>query len=201
MGAEFAVAEELQFHGVEASADALARQALANRPDLVAQTSRVQRALGQEEYEKALGKPDLVPYFGYRRDFIVNALTFGVSLPLPFFDRNQGGVARALAETSRERQDLRRVELQVRREVLEAYNFVSARAVLIRALRAEYVPNARRARDIAQASYSLGALGLIAFLDAERAYRETLLGYNQALYDHQVATFLLDAVVGEERVQ
>ncbi len=201
MSTEFSVAEELQFHGVNASAEALARQALANRPDLVAQTSRVQRALGQEEYEKALGKPDLVPYFGYRRDFIVNALTFGVSLPLPFFDRNQGGVARALAETSRERQDLRRVELQVRREVLEAYNFVSARAVLIRALRAEYVPNARRARDIAQASYSLGALGLIAFLDAERAYRETLLGYNQALYDHQVATFLLDAVVGEERVQ
>lgn len=201
MGAEYEVAEELQFHGVSVSPDLLEEQALANRPDLNAQASRVQRALGQEEYAKALGKPDLVPYFGYRRDFIVNALTFGVSLPLPFFDRNQGGVARAIAETGRERQDLRQKELQVRREVREAYNFAAARAELIRALRADYVPSARRARDIAQASYSLGALDLIAFLDAERAYRETLLSYNQALYDHQLATFLLDAVVGEEPVQ
>ena len=201
MGAEFDVVEELQFHGVSTSAALLEEQALANRPDLTAQMSRVQRALGQEEYAKALGKPDLSPYFGYRRDFVVNAITFGVSLPLPFFDRNQGGVARALAETGRERQDLRLIELQVRREVREAFNLVTARAVLIRALRAEYVPNARRARDIAQASYGLGALDLIAFLDAERAYRATLLGYNQALYDHQVATFLLDAVVGEEPVR
>ena len=201
IGAEFDVAEELQFHGVTASPGLLEEQALANRPDLNAQESRVQRALGQEEYAKALGKPDLVPYFGYRRDFIVNALTFGVSLPLPFFDRNQGGVARAIAETGRERQDLRQKELQVRREVREAYNFVATRAELIRALRADYVPSARRARDIAQASYGLGALDLIAFLDAERAYRETLLSYNQALYDHQLARFLLDAVVGEEPVQ
>jgi len=201
MGAEFDVAEELRFHEIGASPSLLEEQALANRPDLVAQTSRLHRALGEEEYAKALGKPDLVPYFGYRRDFFLNALTFGVSLPLPFFDRNQGGVARAIAETSRERQDLRQKELQVRREVHEAYNFVTARAELIRALRADYVPSARRARDIAQASYSLGALDLIAFLDAERAYRETLLGYNQALYDHQLATFLLRAVVGEEPVQ
>ena len=179
----------------------LEEQALANRPDLTAQLSRVQQALGQEEYEKSLGKPDLTPYFGYRRDFIVNALTFGVSLPLPLSDRNQGGVGRAMAETGRQRQELRQVELQVRREVREAHNLVTARAAMIRALRTEYVPSARRARDIAEASYSLGALDLIAFLDAERAYRATLLGYYQSLYDHQVATFLLQEVVGERPVQ
>lgn len=201
MGAEFDVAEELQFHPVDVPAELLEEQALANRPDLTAQLSRVQQALGQEEYEKSLGKPDLTPYFGYRRDFIVNALTFGVSLPLPFSDRNQGGVGRAMAETGRQRQELRQVELQVRREVREAHNLVTARAAMIRALRTEYVPSARRARDIAEASYSLGALDLIAFLDAERAYRATLLGYYQSLYDHQVATFLLQAVVGERPVQ
>jgi cobalt-zinc-cadmium efflux system outer membrane protein len=201
MGAEFDVADELQFYPVDVPAELLEEQALANRPDLTAQLSRVQQALGQEEYEKSLGKPDLTPYFGYRRDFIVNALTFGVSLPLPFSDRNQGGVGRAMAETGRQRQELRQVELQVRREVREAHNLVTARAAMIRALRTEYVPSARRARDIAEASYSLGALDLIAFLDAERAYRATLLGYYQSLYDHQVATFLLQAVVGERPVQ
>ena len=55
-----------------------------------------------------------------------------------------------------------------------------------------------RARDIAQTSYRLGALDLIAFLDAERAYRETLRSYNRTLFDHQVAVFQLKAAVGKE---
>jgi cobalt-zinc-cadmium efflux system outer membrane protein len=139
--------------------------------------------------------------FGYNRDFGQNNLTFGVSMDIPIFYRNQGRIARVTAETDRELQTLLARQLAVRREVREAYNLSDAQAQIVEALQAEYVPTAQRARDIAQASYSLGALDLIAFLDAERAYRETLRGYYSALYEHQVSRFLLEAVVGRDGSQ
>ena len=113
----------------------------------------------------------------------------------PIFNRNQGGQARAVAETDRQQQLLLRDELAVRRDVRIAVNEVAARSVLVDSMEATYVPSAERARDIAQASYALGALDLIAFLDAERAYREAVRGYYRALYDHHIARFVLKAVV------
>lgn len=194
--ADFEVSETLVFQPVATQAHALEAQALANRPDLAARRSRLEQARLRQDYERSLRVPDVTPYFGYNRDFGQENVTFGVSVALPIFNRNQGGQARAIAQTNREQQLLLRDELAVRRDVRIAVNEVAARAALVDSMEATYVPSAERARDIAQASYSLGALDLIAFLDAERAYRETVRGYYRALYDHHIARFVLRAVVG-----
>jgi cobalt-zinc-cadmium efflux system outer membrane protein len=196
MATDFEVAEQLTFGTVPVDPAALETEALANRPDLAAQRDRLEQARRRQGYERALRVPDLVPYVGYNRDFGQDNLTFGVAVDIPFFDRNQGGIARAVAEGAREEHLLRAGELRVRRDVRQAYNVVVAQRALVEAMQADYVPNAEQAHTIAQASYTLGALDLIAFLDAERAYRETLRAYYQALYDHQIARFVLEAVVG-----
>lgn len=193
---DFEVEEELVFEQMTADLRDLEEEALNNRPDLAAQRSRVEQSRRSQDYERSLRVPDLVPYVGYNRDFGQDNFTFGVSVAIPVFYRNQGGVARAAAETDREQQLLVGRELAVRTEVHQAFTVVGARAQLVESMEAEYVPSAEQARNIAQASYTLGALDLIEYLDAERAYRETLRGYYQALYDHQVSRFLLDAVVG-----
>ena len=201
LSADFEIEEELAFDRVTVELQDLQEEALRRRPDLAAQGARVEQARRGQDYERSLRVPDLVPYFGYNRDFGQDNLTFGVSVAVPIFDRNQGGIARAVAETDREQQALRAGELVVRREVHQAVNSVAAHARLVEAMQTDYVPNADRARDIAQASFALGALDLIAFLDAERAYRETLRGYYQALHDHQVSRFVLEAAVGRERAR
>jgi cobalt-zinc-cadmium efflux system outer membrane protein len=198
LSADFEIEEELAFDRVTVELQDLQEEALRRRPDLAAQGARVEQARRGQDYERSLRVPDLVPYFGYNRDFGQDNLTFGVSVAVPIFDRNQGGIARAVAETDREQQVLRAGELVVRREVRQAVNSVAAHARLVEAMQTDYVPNAARARDIAQASFALGALDLIAFLDAERAYRETLRGYYQALHDHKVSRFVLEAAVGRE---
>lgn len=195
-GIAFEVEDVLSFESAPIDPDALEAEALANRPDLAEQRSRLEQARRGHEYERALRAPDLVPYLGYNRDFGRNNVTFGLSVAIPIFNRNQGGIARAVAKIEEERNLLASRELAVRSEVRQASNLVAARAELVELMRTRYVPSAERARDIAQASYTLGALDLIAFLDAERAYRETLRGYYQALYDHHIARFVLDAVVG-----
>jgi cobalt-zinc-cadmium efflux system outer membrane protein len=138
------------------------------------------------------------PSFGYKRDFGLNTVYAGVSVPLPLFNRNQPGIARATADITRQNFELERVRLSVLRDVFEARQSFATQSQRVAAIERNYVPTVRRARDGAQQSYRLGELDLIGLLDAERVYRETLRTFNQALYDRRVALALLEAAVGKE---
>jgi len=198
LSAPFDVAETLAFRPLAARLETLEQDALVTRSDLEARRGLVEREQRQVVSEKSQAVPNVTPFFGYKRNLVDNTVTFGVNIGLPFFNRNQGGVARAAARVEQARYEQQRTELAVRSEVRQAYQAVQAEERRVRALESTFVARARQARDIAQAAYRLGALDLIAFLDAERAYRETLRGYYQALNDHQVAIFLVEAAVGKE---
>ena len=196
MTADFDVAEKLEFQPLEVTLASLQEEALQARADLSARRQHLERERLQLRLEKSRRIPNLTPFFGYKRDLDRNTVAFGMAIALPLFNRNQGGIARLQAHLSQERHELERVELAVRSEVQQAYQVLQTQVERIRALEDFYVAKAKRARDIAQASYRLGALDLITFLDAERAYRETLRAHYQAFHDHQVAVFSLQAAVG-----
>lgn len=194
---DFTVDEKLELVRTDLDLAALERQALESRPDLAGSAALVQQADARVSYARARAVPDVTPFLGYNRDFGRNAIAFGVSFELPLTDRNQGGVARAIAERSRQTEALRRARLDVRTEVRNAVREVETRLELARALARDYVPAAERAREISEASYALGALDLIEFLDAQRAYRETLRRHNEALYEYELARSVLRAVVSD----
>lgn len=198
LGAPIDVTETLAFRRLVVPVEQLQEQAAMARADLRARREQMERERRQVAVEKALGVPNVTPFFGYKRNLVDNAVTFGVRWDLPLFNRNQGEVARATARVDQAGYEVRRAELAVSSEVLQAYQAVQAQERRVQALESTYVQTARKARDIAQASYRLGALDLIAFLDAERAYRETLRGYNEALFAHQVAIYQLEAAVGKD---
>lgn len=176
----------------------LQAQALLTRPDLMAAQQRLERNRLDVQSQKAEAVPNLTPNFGYKRDFGVNTAAFGVTLPLPLFNRNQGGVARASAQVEQQRYEVQRAQLAIRRDVQHAYQSLETQANKVQSMEQTYVPSARSARDIAQQSYRLGALDLIGLLDSERVYRDTVRSYNQALYDYKAAVFELEAAVGKE---
>ncbi len=198
VGADLDVTESLDYTPFEVVLADLQREAEQARADLLAQRQRLEREGRELTFQKSLGIPNITPSFGYKRDFGLNTVAVGISLPLPLFNRNQGSVARAVAILEQQRHELQRVQLQVRRDIQQAYQGLLAQRERVLALQSTYVPSARRARDIAQASYRLGALDLIGFLDAERSYRETVRAYNQSLFDYRLAIFILQAAVGKE---
>lgn len=192
------VVDSLTISGTVPNRDDLQRLALDSRPDYAAERQRLERNRAQLILERSLAVPNVSPSFGYKRDRGANSAYGSVSVPLPLFNRNQPGIARATADISRQNFELERVRLSVLRNVLEAeqtFNMQSQRAA---AIERDYVPNAQRARDSALLSYRLGELDLIGFLDAERVYRETLTTFNQALYERRIALALLEAAVGKE---
>ena len=198
MTTQFDVTETLAFHPLTVNVETLQEQALAVRSDLEARRELVERERRQFTLEKAQAVPNVTPLFGYKRNLVDNTVVFGLNIGLPLSNRNQGRIARAAARADQARYEQQRSELEVRRDLQQAYQQLQGEDRRVRAMESTYVTKARQARDIAQASYRLGALDLVAFLDAERAYRETLRAYNQALFDHRAAIFQLEAAVGKE---
>lgn len=198
MGTQFDVVETLSAPTLTLDLPQLQTDALQNRPDLRTERQRLERNRQDLRLQKAEAVPNVTPFFGYKRDFGLNTAAFGVSIPLPLFNRNQGGVARATAQIQQQQFETSRLELAARREVQEAYQTVQTQGEKVRALEDQYVPSARNARETAQKSYRLGALDLIGLLDAERTYREAVRGHNFALFDYQTAIFQLETAVGKE---
>ena len=167
--------------------------AIARRPDVTATQREVARAQTETRLQRALRTPNLTAGGGYRRSFGTNAVVFGATVPLTLFNRNQGGTARADAELRQATNLALVTQSGVRLEVQQALNAVAINSERIDYIRREHLTNARESRDIVEASYRLGAADLIDFLDAQRAFRDTLRTYNRALYEQRISLFDLAA--------
>ena len=206
LSVEFDVVETLNVPGTTGAgpavvaqaidATALRTQALSLRPDLLAAQQAVQRADTETRLQRALRTPNITLGGGYRRDFGTNAVVFGVTVPLPLSNRNQGGVARAEAERRQAANLATATATGVLLEVQQAVNAVDVSRARVAYIEREYLTPSRESRDIVLASYRLGTADLIDFLDAQRAFRDTLRTYNRALYEQRMGLFQLAAATG-----
>lgn len=101
---------------------------------------------------------------------------FGVSVPLPFFNQNQGAIALATAERDRARAELSSARLLARQRLVESYReLASLRARVARDQ--ELVVRAERVASRSVTAYREGASALPAVLAARRTAREVLGQY------------------------
>ena len=195
---DFRTAGALEVKPVERSLEQLTEDALRYRPDMAAERFRVSQAQNEFSLQKANAVPNVVPFAGYKRDFGLNTLAFGIQVPLPVFNRNQGEVARAQAERRGQSFRLLMTEQSIRQEVAQAYNNFRTQERRPKELESFYIARARESRDIAAESYRLGAVDLLVLLDTERTYRELVRTLNRARYQTVVGRFELEAAVGRE---
>ncbi len=176
--------------------DAAIGKALTGRPDLDAARRDRERAAAGLRLQHALATPSFFIGGGYKRDFGDNGVIVNFGIPLPLFNRNQGGVARASADERQAAARLAAAEARVTLDVQQALNAVDVASRRVRYVEGEYLKSAREARDIVLASYRSGAGTLIDYLDAERALREALRTQNRARFDYRISLFQFEAAVG-----
>lgn len=172
------------------------RQGAAARPELAAARSEEARAQTETRLQRALRTPNITVGGGYSHLGGLNVAAFGVTVPLTFLSRNTGAVARADAEyqqaVQRRLATIADVELDVQRTI----NAAQVNRARVDYIEKEHLASAREAREIVLASYRLGEVDLIDFLDAQRAFRDTQRTYNRALFDERLSLFELEAAVG-----
>jgi cobalt-zinc-cadmium efflux system outer membrane protein len=176
----------------------LERQALAQRPDLLASCFEERRADTETALQRAIRSPNVTVGAGYKRNLDENSVVLGVTVPLQVFNRNEGGIARARAEKDRAERLSAQTRNQVLLEIRKAYNAVQINRERVAYIEAEALKKASEAHQIVLAAYRLGGLDLINLLDTQRARRETQKVYQQALYDYRLSLYELGSAVGLE---
>ncbi len=181
--------------------------ALRTRPDL--RFARLNEEVAQAglRLARAQGVPDVTPFtrYSYGRSVFDdtpvgvlrdrdNLLTFGVSVGIPVFHRNQGGKAEAAAAITQGERRREFLEAVVRSEVQSAYARYEAASAAVTTFEQGVIPRSTENIRTIRAAYQIGAFSITDLLveqrrlvDAQREFTEALAERYRALADLQAA--------------
>ena len=175
----------------------LAERARAN-PDLARWSSEIARRRAAVEAERAKAVPDVTLSAGVRRfsQLDDNALVLGLSVPLPLFDRNRGGILEAHRRLDKAFDEQRAAEYRAGVELAQIYQRLGAIQNEIGALRADILPGAASAYEGVRKGYELGKFGFLDVLDAQRTLFQARGQFVRALAEYHRGVSELERLIG-----
>lgn len=124
------------------------------------------------------------------------AVNLGV--PLPLFNRNQGGIVQAEVAVQSAEADLSKTLNQVENEVDVAYKNLLQSRRLVEAYLGGVLDDARSTLTIVERAYERGGATILDLLDAARTSRTIQQNYFEALFNYQRNVIQLQSAVGQE---
>ena len=200
VGPDYDVAGSFDYQPMKGSLEDFQAKALQFRPDLRAAQQGLTAANSQHALQKAIGKRDVTGQVNYTHIADLNQISLFGQIQLPIFDRNQGEIARSGFAITQAQEQEKFANGQVLTDVRDAYESARANDQIVTLYRSGYLDQALQSRDIADFAYRHGAASLLDYLDAERTFRTTQLGYRQALDSYLVALEQLRESVGTRSI-
>jgi outer membrane protein, heavy metal efflux system len=200
---ELLLTTELDYHRVEPDIDALRLVAMEARPDIRAKRLMQSQRLADLKLAKAYRYPDITIGAGYavqgpRGPDNPQMPILNFNVPLPIFNRNQGGIVQSEVAAQVAEADLKKTLIQVESQVDVAYrNLIQSRR-LVEAYRAGVLEDARLTVTIVEKAYERGGATILDLLDAARTSRTIQQNYIETLYNYQRNIFQLESAVGRE---
>ena len=194
--ADYDITGDLAYSPLRGNKEDLQLAAIKQRPDHLAAQQSVTAAHSQYLLAKANAKRDLTTSFLFSHVTGVNAASFGSNIEMPFFNRNQGEIARTRYAITQSEEIRRATEEVVMTDVANAYEAVREDDKIVQLFLSGALKYAQDSRDISAYAYQHGAASLLDFLDAERSYRSAQLAYRQALATYMLSIEQLRQAVG-----
>ena len=181
-------------------------EALTEAPKLVdpTETLDVRLALAEAEAaraivsrERAAAATDITAELGVKRfeDSRDTAVVFGLSMPIPIFDRNQGNIAAASADVNAANARRLQALSDAVRRMNEADSQLRAAQSRVTTLETSAVPAANEALDLARSGFEAGRFTLLDVLDAEAAFASAQSSLIDARRDRAIAAAALSRAV------
>ncbi len=139
---------------------------------------------------------DLPETVGGRLTDKSNELTFGVSIDIPIFNRNQGEIASATGERLQATRNREFLEATIKRDVAVAYRQYRAAAEKLVLYATQILPRAEANLQTVRAAYGLGEFSVFEVVGEQRRLNENVTGYNQTLRDYYTALAQLETALG-----
>jgi cobalt-zinc-cadmium efflux system outer membrane protein len=190
----------------------LTEKAMSDRSDL--QAARIGERIGTARISlaRAQAAPDVTPSVRFSRaraftelpasagggiaNNLDNELTFGISLNLPVFNRNQGGIASAVGEQVQAARTREFLESTIRRDVAVAYGQYRAAAEKLVLYATQILPRAEANLQTVRAAYNAGEFSVFEVVNEQRRLNENVTDHSRALEDYYTTLTALEAAVG-----
>jgi HAE1 family hydrophobic/amphiphilic exporter-1 len=203
--------DSLEFRDVPADQPSVVREATANRPELEA------IVWNEKIYDEAIGiyKADMQPRLDFNGAYgwsvrepsnffesNYKKWSLAVTLKVPVFDgwRTAGKVAQARADRAKVGQDRVALETAIDLEAKQAVDRLRVAASVFRSAELT-VAQARRALEMTEANYRLGAATSLDVLDAQAALTQAEFTRIEALHAHTNARAGLRYVMGQDPLE
>ena len=175
---------------------------ISSAPGVVLARIEVDRRKALTDLEQSKRVPDVTVSVGMQRSNETqrNVLLFGVSLPLPVFDRNQGNLLEALKLEDKARDELQAATVRLHSEVAQARERLSTITAEVQSLQQEVLPGAKSAYDAATIGFENGKFNFLEVLDAQRTYFTAKSQYLKALGEAHRAAADIDRLLGASMV-
>ena len=171
---------------------------ISSAPGVVLARIEVDRRKALTALEQSKRVPDVTVSVGMQRSNETqrNVLLFGVSVPLPVFDRNQGNLLEALKLEDKARDELQAATVRLHSEVAQARERLSTITAEIQSLQQDVLPGAKSAYDAATIGFENGKFNFLEVLDAQRTYFTAKSQYLKALGEAHRAAADVDRLLG-----
>jgi cobalt-zinc-cadmium efflux system outer membrane protein len=174
------------------------RRFVSRNPEVARWTMEMERRLAALELARSRGYPDLTASGGVQRfeesdDY---AFVFGVSLPLPLFDRNQGDIRGTRYRLAQAETDRRAAEMAAHTTLTDTYAALASAHAEVLALERDVLPAAERAFEAARTGYRQGKFGYLDVLDAQRTLFESRARRIKALTAYHKALAVIESLLG-----
>ena len=194
---------DLEFRRIDPEIGKLRLVAMDVRPDVRSKRFTFSQREADLRLAKAYRVPDLTVGTGYAIQGSQGpdnpqqwALNFG--MPLPLFNRNQGGIRQAEVAVQTAEADLNKALNVVENEVEVAYRNLMHSRRLVEAYVGGVLDDARATFTIVERAYERGGATILDLLDAARTSRTIQQNYIEALFNYQRNVLQLESAVGQE---
>ena len=197
------IAGELRKGPGPADLNSISEAALKQRPDLALIRQQQARNRADLRLQLAQGKVDWTVGTEYVRQDASgghgNSVGLTFSTPLPVFNRNQGEVARSQQEIAQAGALVKALEARIGNEAAVAWEQFTSSGQQVAEMEKDLLTRAREVRSTMEYSYRRGEATLVEFLDAQRAFNDTVQSYNAARSDYARSLYVIDAVMAAGR--
>lgn len=172
---------------------------MSQNPDIARWAAEIAKRRAAVKLAEAQGIPDLTTGIGVRHfnQSDDTALVFEFSLPIPIFNRNQGGVLAARFESVKAFQEQKNTEVRLKTALTGAYEEMAASYTEAVALRDEALPAAQRSFDKTQDGFQRGQFDYLDVLDAQRTLFRIRGQYVDALAAYHGAVAQVEGLIGQ----
>jgi outer membrane protein, heavy metal efflux system len=172
---------------------------ISQNPDVARWAKEMEQRKAVLKLEEAKRIPDLTLTGGVQRFEDTNAegAYVGFSVPLPIFDRNQGGIQEARYGIAKAEADSRAAVAKANADLAVAYQELSASYKAALSLKNDLLPAAERAFEASREGYREGKFGFLEVLDSQRTLFQARARYIEVLAAYHKSAADIERLTGE----